>query len=291
MAQDGGEGLAGDSDPAGCFSSSFNKRLMNRTRVHAFLWKGLLFCSILILTGGWVTQSALGADPPSTPKADNLMAQTKPKIQQELRDKGFALGQPIFVRIFKLPGTLELWMNKGRGFELFKSYRVCNYSGFPGPKVNEGDWQSPEGFYKVSAKQMKPNSQYHLAFDVGYPNDFDAAQNRSGSLIMVHGDCQSVGCFAMTDSRIEEIYLLAHAALMRGQEQFNVHIFPFPLTAQNLKKFAASPWIKFWKTLEPGFSAFEHYKLVPEVAVANGEYVIRPRTGQLAMKGSSGKAR
>jgi murein L,D-transpeptidase YafK len=265
---------------------------MKQTPTPARHLKPVLFFCALILAACWSTPSVSNAvDLASNPRAESLMSKARQKIEKELKAKGFAVGQPIFVRIFKLPGTLELWMDKGHGYALYKTYKVCNYSGFPGPKVNEGDWQSPEGFYKVSAKQMKPNSQYHLAFDVGYPNDFDAAQNRSGSLIMVHGDCQSVGCFAMTDSRIEEIYLLAHAALMRGQEQFNVHIFPFPLTAQNLKKFAASPWIKFWKTLEPGFSAFEHYKLVPEVAVANGEYVIRPRTGQLAMKGSSGKAR
>ena len=116
---------------------------MNPTRVFSPLWKGLLVFSMLAFAGDLSAQSATGVALPSTPKSENLMAQAKPKIQQELQAKGFAVGQPIFVRIFKIPGTLELWMNKGRGFELFKSYRVCNYSGFPGPKVNEGDWQAP----------------------------------------------------------------------------------------------------------------------------------------------------
>lgn len=248
------------------------------------LWKGLLVFSMLTVASGWSVPLATGAEPPSTPKAESLMAQTKPKIEQELHAKGFAVGQPIFVRIFKMPGTLELWMNKGRGYELFKSYRICNYSGFPGPKANEGDWQAPEGFYSVSAEQMNPKSSYHLAFDVGYPNEFDQAKNRTGGLIMVHGNCQSVGCFAMTDSRIEEIYLLAHEALKKGQERFAVHIFPFPLTPLNLKKYAASPWIKFWQSLEPGFTAFEQSKQVPEVTVQNGEYVVSSRTTKLAMK-------
>ncbi len=267
---------------------------MNRTPTLACSWKPLLFfCALMSVTCCTTPPASSAADLPTTPRAETLMSQTRQKIEKELKEKGFAVGQPVYVRIFKLPGTLELWMDKGHGsYDLFKTYKVCNYSGFPGPKVNEGDWQSPEGFYNVSAKQMKPNSQYHLAFDVGYPNDFDASNNRSGSLIMVHGDCQSVGCFAMTDNRIEEIYLLTHAALLRGQEQFSVHIFPFALTPQNMKKFAASPWIKFWKSLEPGFSAFEHYRQVPEVAVANGEYVITPRTGQLAsMKRPGGQVR
>lgn len=264
---------------------------MNRTHLHPFHWQGLLYFCILAMSAVSFSLPAHGAELPTTPKAENLIAQTRQKIEQELRAKGFTVGQPIYVRIFKLPGTLELWMNKGKGYDLFKTYQICEYSGFPGPKVYEGDWQSPEGFYNVSAKQMKPNSQYHLAFDIGYPNDFDNAQNRSGKLIMVHGDCQSVGCFAMGDHRIEEIYMLAHAALMKGQERFSVHIFPFQMTAKNMNKFAASPWMKFWKTLEPGFNFFEQSRQVPEVAVTNGEYVVMSRTPQLAMKQATGPSR
>lgn len=259
---------------------------MKLTSRYSSLCKGLLFCSVLTFAACFAASNGFSADLPSTPKSETVLAKTKPKIQQELQDKGFAVGQPIFVRILKIPGILELWMNKGRGFELFKSYKVCNYSGFPGPKVNEGDWQSPEGFYSVSANQLNPNSQYHLAFDVGYPNELDVAKHRTGGLIMVHGNCQSVGCFAMTDGRIEEIYLLAHEALAKGQEKFAVHIFPFAMTPKNMKKFAASPWIKFWESLEPGFAAFEQSKQVPEVAVQNGEYVVASRTPKLAMKHS-----
>lgn len=264
---------------------------MHPTRIHLALRNSLVVFFLLLLTGSFHGQPATAAEPPSTPKSESLMACIKPKIAQELQGKGFALGQPIFVRIFKLPGMLEVWMNKGKGFELFKSYRVCNYSGFPGPKMNEGDWQAPEGFYSVSAEQMNPKSSYHLAFDVGYPNEFDVAKRRTGGLIMVHGNCQSVGCFAMTDGRIEEIYLLANEALKRGQERFAVHIFPFALTPLNLKKFAASPWINFWQSLEPGYTAFEQSKQVPEIAVHNGEYVVASRTQKLAMQQSFGQGR
>ncbi len=254
--------------------------------------KPLLLLCMFILTLCWCTPPETRAEiPPTTERANHLMAQTRQKLERELRAKGFAVGQPVFIRIFKLPGTLELWMDKGRGFDLYKTYRICNYSGFPGPKRSEGDWQAPEGFYSVSAEQMNPKSQYHLAFDIGYPNAYDASRQHTGSLIMVHGNCKSVGCFAMTDNRIEEIYMLAHAALMQSQERFDVHIFPFALDAKNMKKYAASPWINFWKTLEPGFKAFERYRLVPEVVVENGHYVITPRTAQLAMKRTSGQRR
>jgi len=256
---------------------------MSHPPVRSIVKKNLLFCFFLA-TVLCCAQPAGSAEPPATPKVKELIAQVKPRIQQELEDKGFALGQPIFIRIFKFSGILEVWLDKGRKFELFKSYRVCNYSGFLGPKVNEGDRQAPEGFYNVSAGQMHPKSSYHFAFDVGYPNAFDMARNRTGSLIMVHGNCQSVGCFAMTDGRIEEIYLLAHEALRQGQERFDVHIFPFALTQLNLKKFAASPWTKFWQTLEPGYTAFEQSRRVPEISVHNGEYVMEAQSHKLAMQ-------
>ncbi len=227
----------------------------------------------------------------STLKADSLMAKSRQKVEQDLHTRGFAIGQPVYIRIFKLPGILELWMDKGKGFDLYRSYPICSYSGFPGPKVNEGDWQSPEGFYSVSASQMNPNSQYHLAFDIGYPNGYDSVKNRTGNLIMVHGDCQSVGCFAMGNNRIEEIYMLAYAALQNGQEQFGVHVFPFRPTPENMKKFASSPWIKFWRTLEPAYTVFEQSHRVPEIEVANGEYVVKSKVAKLAMTHFTGEQR
>lgn len=123
---------------------------------------------------------------------------------------------------------------KSGSHELFRSYPICSYSGYPGPKLSEGDWQSPEGFYRVTSEQMNPWSDNHLAFDIGYPNEYDRAWDRTGGSIMVHGGCTSMGCFAMSDYRIEEIYTLAHAALAHGQRAFSVHIFPFRLTSANL---------------------------------------------------------
>ena len=108
---------------------------------------------------------------------------------------------------------------------------------------------------------------------------------------MVHGNCQSVGCFAMGNNRIEEIYMLAYAALHNGQEQFGVHVFPFRPTPENMKKFAASPWIRFWRTLEPAYAAFEQSKRVPEVEVVNGEYVVKSKVTKLAMSHPNGEGR
>jgi murein L,D-transpeptidase YafK len=236
-----------------------------------------LFLALTLPTAGYT------ASPPVTPRAQALMHSTRTRIEQDLQKSGFHLGAPVFVRIFKIPGTLEVWLDRNGHFQLFKKYSICSYSGYPGPKLMEGDWQSPEGFYTVSARQMNPNSSYHLAFNVGYPNDFDRARKRTGSSIMVHGECSSRGCFAMGNKQMEEIYLLAHAALSAGQKEFSLHIFPFRLTARNLFKFRSSPWIGFWKKLRPGYDYFEQFHTTPVVTVVDGNYHIQGAPFKVAM--------
>ena len=134
--------------------------------------------------------------------------------------------------------------------------------------------QSPEGFYRVTQKQMNPGSQFHLAFNLGYPNAFDKANKRTGDFLMVHGKCKSAGCYAMTDALIEEIYALARESFIGGQEQFHVHAFPFRMTAANLDRHKASPHTKFWLTLKEGYDHFEASRQVPEVAVCERRYVV-----------------
>ena len=75
--------------------------------------------------------------------------------------------------------------------------------------MQEGDRQAPEGFYTVTPELMNPNSSFYLSINLGYPNRFDKANNRDGSFLMIHGDCWSSGCYAMTDEQISEIYSLA----------------------------------------------------------------------------------
>lgn len=231
--------------------------------------------------------SAIQNEPPVTTKVESILTRITPRIKKELADKDFLFGSPLFIRIFKLSAKLEVWMEKKGHFELFKSYPICDFSGYPGPKLHEGDWQSPEGFYSVSADQMNPRSNYHLSFNIGYPNAYDKLHNRSGSNIMVHGNCSSMGCFAMSDYRMEEIYTLAHIALANGQQSFAVHIFPFKMTADNMKKFQSSRWIGFWKNLKEGFDAFERTRQVPEIQVAGDKYVVTGTLDRLAMGGGT----
>jgi murein L,D-transpeptidase YafK len=93
---------------------------------------------------------------------------------------------------------------------------------------------------------------------------------------MVHGSCRSIGCFAMGDDAIEEIWTLSSAALDSGQKAFDVHIFPFPLRESKLKKHETSPWFTFWRDLQPIYESFEATSIPPPVVVQFGRYSLRP---------------
>ncbi len=184
------------------------------------------------------------------------------------------VGNPVFVRIFKEESMLEVWIKSADEYVLFKQYPICAFSGHLGPKLKEGDRQSPEGFYKVKKYLLNPKSKYHLAFNLGYPNTYDKAHKRTGSYLMVHGECVSIGCYAMTNAKIEEIYKLVEQALKKGQKYVQVHAFPFRMSELNMAKHSENKWYDFWTELKEGYDYFEAEKLPPTVKVKNRHYTI-----------------
>lgn len=196
------------------------------------------------------------------------------RFDERLEAKGLALGAPIFLRIFKLESELEIWMEKDGRYQLFATYPICLWSGRLGPKLAEGDRQAPEGFYSVTKDELNPNSRWHRSFSLGFPNAYDRALGRTGSFIMVHGGCQSVGCFAMTNNVVDEIWKLVTAALDKGQPAFNVQVFPFRMTEQNLAARKGNKWIGFWTDLKKGYDAFETTRVPPFVTVCDNRYVV-----------------
>jgi len=109
---------------------------------------------------------------------------------------------------------LEVWVADGVGrFRYLKTYPVLGASGTSGPKLREGDRQVPEGVYRIES--LNPNSRFHLALRVNYPNEFDKAKGRQdgraqlGSDIMIHGGSASVGCLAIGDQAAEDLFVLA----------------------------------------------------------------------------------
>jgi len=198
----------------------------------------------------------------------------EPLLKPALAAKSLKMGSPVFIRAFKQERELELWMKPADSekFVLFKTYPIAAASGKLGPKQAEGDRQVPEGFYFVPPSMMNPRSRFHLAFNIGYPNQFDRAHGRTGSFIMVHGSDVSIGCLAMTDQKIEEIYSLCDAAHRAGQKFFRVHIFPFRMSEEKMRQCRGHRWRPFWKNLEKGYRWFEEKRTIPNVSVQDKRY-------------------
>ena len=234
----------------------------------------LLFSICLGVVSSSLGRATTSIEPPGSVVSVAAYHRALTRLEDMLSSRSMELGAPMFIRIFKRPNELEVWLRQRSGrFELFKTYIICRYSGNLGPKVKLGDKQAPEGFYTVRFDQMNPWSSNHLSFNLGYPNAYDKTHNRSGSALMVHGGCSSIGCFAMTDYYMDEIYTLADAALARGQAEIQVHVFPFRLTESNLAPYRSSRWHEFWLNLKQGYDLFEMYRLPPKVEVIDRRYV------------------
>jgi murein L,D-transpeptidase YafK len=196
------------------------------------------------------------------------------KMLAEIEQKNMGKDSPILVRLFKQEAELEVWKQDRAGrYALLKTYPICRWSGELGPKIKENDRQAPEGFYTIAPAQMNPNSQYYLSFNMGYPNAYDRAWGRTGAELMIHGDCSSRGCYAMTDEQIAEIYALGREAFFGGQRAFQVQAYPFRMTTTNLAKHRGNPNMAFWKMLKRGNDHFEVTQHEPKVSVCEKRYV------------------
>jgi murein L,D-transpeptidase YafK len=193
-------------------------------------------------------------------------------FDERLAERGIKLGSPVFIRAFKAESELELWIMKEGRYVLFAAYPVCQWSGTIGPKVRETDKQTPEGFYTVTRRQLHRSARHPRALNLGFPNAFDKSFARTGSYLLIHGGCSSIGCFAMTDTIIEEIWRVAEAALKEGQEHIPVHSFPFRMTDENMARYPAGEWAAFWTNLKDGYDAFERTKYPPRVSVCEKRY-------------------
>jgi murein L,D-transpeptidase YafK len=228
-----------------------------------------------VLCAGWVAAAlpAAGISPHPTAQP------TVPRFsigdrERRLTEMGLIAGSPVMIRIFKKESLLELWMQKENRFELFRTYRICSWSGKLGPKQREGDRQAPEGFYGVDFQHLRLTGKNARSFYIDFPNVLDRALARTGSAIMVHGRCTSIGCFAMTNAAMEEIYTLVERALHEGQGRIEVHAFPFRMTAANMAAHANREWHGYWQNLKQGYDAFEDTRIPPKIRVCGRKYVV-----------------
>ena len=239
-----------------------------RTAISALVL--VVVASLAVLAAYWLSLRGI----PGPANLESVRESVTPRLRRELAAQGLSLGSPVFIRIFKESRELEVWVAQASQFALFKTYPICAWSGELGPKLKEGDGQAPEGFYAIERSQLNPKSSYHLSFNIGFPNGYDRQHGRTGSHLMVHGRCVSIGCYAMTDAGIEEIYLLTEAAIIGGRTPVPVHIFPFRMTAANVERHKGSRWAAFWRELQPVHDHFEARRTVPRIAVTAGKYAL-----------------
>lgn len=195
---------------------------------------------------------------------------------------------PIYIRAYKESSEFEVWKQKRDGqYALLSTYSICKWSGKLGPKIKEGDRQAPEGFYTITPGQMNPRSSYYLSFNIGFPNAYDRALGRTGTNLMVHGACSSAGCYSMTDEAAGEIYALARDSFLGGQRSFEVHLYPFRMTPENMAKHRNDPNFEFWVMLKQGSDHFEVMRKPPQVAVCGKRYVFDVSSGGIPLDASA----
>jgi murein L,D-transpeptidase YafK len=215
-----------------------------------------------------------GCDESGLSPNSRAYAPLAPETLALMKEKGTTKEAPVLIRAYKKESELEIWKMQSDGrYALLKTYPICRWSGQLGPKAREGDRQVPEGFYSITPAQMKPNSSYYLAFNVGYPNAYDRALGHDGGSIMVHGICSSAGCFSMTDPQIGEIYAIVREGFSAGQREVQMQSYPFRMNAENMAKYRLDPNIGFWKQLKEGSDNFEVTKEEVSVGVCAQHYV------------------
>ena len=215
--------------------------------------------------------SACGGFKPGNARANQPL---KEAVVQKLKAMGSAPEAGMVIRIFKESSELEVWKETASGeYRHFRTYEICAWSGELGPKFAEGDRQSPEGFYTITPGLLNPNSNFYLAFNTGFPNKYDRVHGRTGSNLMVHGDCSSSGCYSMTDESIAEIYALVRESFAGGNRSVQLQIYPFRMTPENLARHASSAHMSFWQDIKEGYDRFEISKRPPSWDVCNKEYV------------------
>jgi murein L,D-transpeptidase YafK len=223
--------------------------------------------------------STIGADAASKSWRPESVAVREIELAKEFSEKGLKLGSPVFLRVYKQTSEMELWVQQGPRYELFKIYKICRWSGGLGPKFYEGDRQSPEGLYRITTSDLIVNRRWDRAMNINYPNNFDQANGRGGSSILIHGGCGSIGCFAIQNQNVEEVYGAVYAALRNNQAYVPVLTLPFRYSALAPEKEDTLHMSEFWSDLRRADLLFERDKLPPTAWICDGRYYFADRRG------------
>ncbi len=222
--------------------------------------------------------------PPSTPPtpSEDRVAPARQRHSASIRQRCIDAGvsypaRELFLRAFKREREVEAWARSDDGpLRLVAKWPVLAASGEPGPKRREGDRQVPEGCYRVVV--FNPLSNFHLSLGLDYPNASDrmrSDRDAPGSDIYIHGGAVSIGCLALGDDAIEELYVLAEDT---REKPLPVHLFPSRMAGPEWEKLRAQhpEHAGFWSELQPVYDSFERTRLVPDVSItADGRYGLR----------------
>ena len=245
----------------------------------------LIILVAVFATTSVFSQASFVSNQRSFVKSGDLLGRMEDSLKKQFQERELAWPpQSLYIRSFKYDRQLEVWVRNDNDdeYKLFKTYKVCMQSGTTGPKRVEGDYQVPEGFYYIN--EFNPNSKYHLALGLNYPNASDkilSDNDRPGGSIYIHGNCVSVGCIALNNASIEELYLIASRVKTSGQDFIPVHVFPVKYNVRKSIEYLAESTIgnqtiqKFAIRLKEAFDYFEEKKQLPVILVnKSGEYVI-----------------
>jgi len=128
----------------------------------------------------------------------------------------FSAGKELTILVFKSSKLMEVFYDN----RLIMTVSILAASGKEGPKIKEGDSQVPEGIYKIDV--LNPNSSYYLSMRISYPNEMDRKRSKARGLtelggdIYIHGKAASIGCIAIGDDKIEDLYFLANLAGLKN---------------------------------------------------------------------------
>jgi len=243
--------------------------------------KIFLYLYLFCITSMLHAQNNIKATQFKFERVENAYNEKWPDLEKALKLEHLGSGFYMAINAYKAEGKLEVWLKKAsdQHYKRFRTYDFCAHSGTLGPKVIEGDGQTPEGFYYINV--FNPMSSFHLSLGLNYPNATDlvrTGKNRKpGNDIYIHGNCVTVGCIPLTDDKIKEVYILALEASQAGQEKIPVNIYPFRMTESNLNKHIIQfpTQLNFWRTLQTAYTFFEKQKRLATVQEINGNYVIK----------------
>ena len=245
----------------------------------------LLFAVPIFFSTGIVAQTSFVEFQKSSVKLSGIFTSMEDSVIKQFEEKKLTWPpQEMYIRSFKYDRQLEVWVKATakEPFKLFKTYKICMQSGTMGPKRMQGDYQVPEGFYYIN--EFNPNSNYHLALGLNYPNASDRILSDSlhpGNAIYIHGNCVSTGCIPISDEPIEELYIIASHVKSSGQDFIPVHVFPVKYNVKKSADYLAETLktkpslIGFTTELKEAFNYFEEKKQLPIILVnKKGEYVV-----------------